>query len=80
MMTGEEWTRGEVAFVLVNTPEDLLNEWDEESLHYMDDLGDNLRVTIVNVELTTEDKLHIEKRLKAALEYADMYRNKLNNK
>lgn len=80
VMTGEEWTQGEVAFVLVNTPEDLLNEWDEESLHYMDDLEDNLRVTIVNVELTTEDKLHIEKRLKAALEYADMYRNKLNNK
>lgn len=80
VMTGEEWTQGEVAFVLVNTPEDLLNEWDEESLHYVDDLEDNLRVTIVNVELTTEDKLHIEKRLKAALEYADMYRNKLNNK
>lgn len=80
VITGEEWTQGEVAFVLVNTPEDLLNEWDEESLHYMDDLEDNLRVTIVNVELTTEDKLHIEKRLKAALEYADMYRNKLNNK
>jgi hypothetical protein len=80
VMTGEEWTQGEVAFVLVNTPEDLLNEWDEPSLHYVDDLEDNLRVTIVNVELTTEDKLHIEKRLKAALEYADMYRNKLNNK
>jgi hypothetical protein len=80
VMTGEEWTRGEVAFVLVNTPEDLLNEWDEESLHYVDDLEDNLRVTIVNVELTIEDKLHIEKRLKAALEYANIYRNKLNNK
>lgn len=80
VLTGEEWTQGEVAFVLVNTPEDLLNEWDEESLHYVDDLEDNLRVTIVNVELTIEDKLHIEKRLKAALEYADMYRNKLNNK
>ena len=66
--------------MLVNTPEDLFNEWYEESLHYVDDLEDNLRVTIVNVELTIEDKLHIEKRLKAALEYANIYRNKLNNK
>lgn len=80
VMTSEEWTQGEVAFVLVNTPEDLLNEWDEESLHYVDDLEDNLRVTIVNVELTNDDIVFMERRLLAALKYSEEYKNKIIGK
>ena len=80
VITGEKWSKGEIAFVLVNTPEDLLNEWDEESLHYVDDIEDNLRVTIVDVELTNDDIVFIERRLSAALKYSEEYRNKIIGK
>jgi len=80
LITGDEWTKGEIAHVLTNTPEELLSDWDEPSLHYMDDLDDKLRVTITTIELTPEDKLHIEKRLEAALKYAQEYKHKLLNK
>lgn len=80
VMTGEEWTQGEIAHVLVNTPEELLSDWDEPSLHYVDDLEDNLRVTVVNVKLTNDDIVFMERRLLAALKYSEEYKNKIINK
>lgn len=74
------WSKGKIVYVLSNTPEGLLNEWDEESLHYMDDIEDRLRVTVVDIELTPVDVKFMEGRLKAAYKYANEYRNKLNNK
>ena len=74
------WTKGKIVYVLSNTPESLLNEWDEESLHYMDDIDDRLRVTVIDVELTDADKKFMENRFRAAYKYANEYRNKLNNK
>lgn len=75
-----KWTHGEIAYVLTNTPEELLNDWDEPSLHYMDDLEDRLRVTIVPIELTEDDIKFMEGRLKAAQKYASEYREMLINK
>jgi hypothetical protein len=74
------WTKGKIAYCLVNTPEELLNEWDEQSLHYMDDVEDRLRVTVIDIELTPADVKFMEGRLNAAYLYANEYRNKLNNK
>jgi hypothetical protein len=65
---------------LTTTPEGIKPEWENDSLHYMDNLADNLRVTTVPVELTDDDILKIERRVKAANEYAEMYYNKLINK
>ena len=80
-ITGEEWRYGEVAHVLVSTPETIKPEWESESLHYVDDFIDKrLCVTIVPVELTDDDILKIERRVKAAKEYADEYYQKLINK
>jgi len=80
-ITGEEWRHGEVAHVLVSTPETIKPEWESESLHFVDDFIDKrLCVTIVPVELTDDDILKIERRVKAAKEYADEYYNKLINK
>jgi hypothetical protein len=79
-ITGERWQYGEVAHVLTTTPENIKPEWENDSLHYMDNLSDNLRVTVVPVELTDDDILKIERRVKAADEYANEYYNKLINK
>jgi hypothetical protein len=80
-ITGEDWRHGEVAHVLVSTPETIKPEWESESLHYVDDFIDKrLCVTIVPVELTDDDILKIERRVKAAKEYADEYYQKLINK
>ena len=51
-----------------------------DSLHYMDDLADELRVTIVKVELTDDDISWMDSQLKKAESYAKMYFNYLNNK
>lgn len=80
-ITGDEWRHGEVAHVLVSTPETIKPEWENDTLHYVDDFIDKrLCVTVVPVELTDDDILKIERRVKAANEYAEMYYNKLINK
>jgi len=78
--TGQKWRDGEVAFVLSNTPEELIPDNETDVLHYMDDLSDNLRVTIVKVELTDDDIVWMDGQLRLAEEYAKMYFNYLNNK
>jgi len=79
-MTGLDWREGEVAFVLSNTPEELIPDNESDSLHYMDDLADELRVTIVRVEMTDDDIVWMESQLERADSYAKMYFNYLNNK
>lgn len=79
-ITGDEWRHGEVAHALVTTPENIKPEWENDTLHYVDDIPENLRLTIVPVELTDDDILKIERRVKAANEYAEMYYQKLINK
>lgn len=79
-ITGEEWRHGEVAHALVTTPENIKPEWENDTLHYVDHLPDNLRLTIVPVELTDDDILKIDRRIKSAKEYAEMYYNKLMSK
>ena len=78
--TGLDWRNGEYAYVLTNTPEGMIGEWEEQSLHYMDDIDDNLRVTRVPVVLTDKDISHIEIREQLAIEYANEYKSKLINK
>lgn len=80
-ITGEQWRDGEVVHVLVSTPEELKPEWETDSMHYVpEDFPLSLRTTKVEVELTDDDILKIDRRLKAASKYADEYYNKLINK
>jgi hypothetical protein len=79
-MTNMDWRNGEIAYVLSNTPEELIPENEADSLHYMDDLADELRVTIVKVDLTDDDIEWMESQIKKAETYAKEYFNYLNNK
>lgn len=74
--TGTHWRYGRIAYMLVNTPEELIPESEDDSLHYMDDLSDNLRQVIVPVELTEDDIKKIDERLDIAIEYANKYRQR----
>ena len=78
MMLG--WTKGQIAYCLVNTPESLLNDWDDDTLHYVEHLDDRMRVTIVDVELTDADKKFMKGRIDAAVRYYDEYKLKLEKK
>ena len=78
MMLG--WSKGQIAYCLVSTPESLLNDWDDDTLHYVDHLEDRMRVTIVDVELTEQDKRFMKGRIDAAAKYYDEYKLKLVNK
>ena len=74
------FSKGQIAYCLVDTPEELLTEWDDDTLHYVSHIDESKRVTIIDVELTEDDKTFMLGRLKAAKEYADKYLNELNNK
>ncbi len=79
--TGDDsWRHGEIAFILVSTPEEDVPPWEEPSLHYVDHLEDHLRYTIVPVYLSDEDIKHIERRAELAQQYASEYYNVLINK
>lgn len=79
-ISGEAWTKGRLIYVLMSTPEDLVPDYEGDDLHYVDDLDLRLRVTYVDYELTDENIAHMERRLSAALIYAEEYYNKLMQK
>lgn len=79
-MTGEEWRQGEVFYALTDTPEGLVPDWEDDSLHVMSNVPLNMRLTIVPVELTDADIEHIERRMDAAKKYAAEYKEQLLNK
>lgn len=79
-MTGEDWRKFRLVYVLMNTPEELIPEWEQDDLHYVDHLDPKHRITYVEYELTDDDIKKIESRVKMALEYANEYFNQLTNK
>ena len=79
-MTGENWRKFRLVYVLMNTPEELIPEWEQDDLHYVDHLDPKHRITYVEYELTDDDIKKIESRVKMALEYANEYFNQLTNK
>jgi hypothetical protein len=80
-MTGDNtWSNGEIAYMLIDTPEALVPENDGDDLHMMSDLPNNLRSTIVTVTLTDEHVEHMDRRVAAAIKFADKYKQRLLNK
>lgn len=80
-MTGNrDWRFGEVFHALVDTPESLVPDYEDDSLHYASNLQSNIRLTVVPVELTEEHVQHMDRRIKMALKYADKYKQFLLNK
>lgn len=74
------WRKFKLCYVLMTTPEDLVPDYEDGSLHYVNDLDLNLRVTYIDYYLSDEDIAKIERREKAALKYAGEYYEFLINK
>lgn len=74
------WRKFKLCYVLMSTPEELVPENENDSLHYCNDLPLNLRVTYLDYELTDKDIEKIERREQAAVKYAQEYYNFLINK
>ena len=80
-MTGDlDWRACVVFHALVDTPESLVPDYEDDSLHFSSNLQDNIRLTAVPVELTEEHVRHMDRRIKMALKYADNYKQFLLNK
>lgn len=80
-MTGDnKWTKFRLVYILMDTPEHLIPEWEDDSLHNMSDLEDNQRFTRIDYTLTPQDEIKMERRQRAAVVYAELYYNKLINK
>ena len=58
----------EVAYCLVNTPDDLIG-WEDARLHYVDHIAPELRVTLVKYERDKALEEVIKKRVEAANDY-----------
>jgi hypothetical protein len=74
------WCRFRLCYVLMSTPEELVPDNEHDSLHYVNDLPLNLRVTYLDYELTDKDIKKIERRENSAVKYAKEYYNFLINK
>ena len=74
------WYKFRLCYVLMTTPEDLVPDNESGTLHYVNDLPLNLRVTYLDYYLTDKDIQKIERREQAAVKYAKEYYNFLINK
>lgn len=80
-ITGDNsWMNGEYFYALVSTPEELVPEYENDSLHNVVDIPDNMRLTVCHVTLDDKIIAHMERRLDMAKKYADKYKQELINK
>lgn len=79
-LTKEDWRTGNIVHCLVDTPESLLTDFDDDSAHEVSDVPKHMRVTVVPVEMTDKDVEMIEKRGQMAYDYAQEYFEFLINK
>lgn len=70
----------EVAFCMVSTPDELLNDWDDWNIHKVNHIAPEHRVTIVKFERSEEWEQECAERCQATVEYYSEYINQLNNK
>jgi len=62
--------KASIAYCLVSTPEDLM-KWEEQSLHSVDHIIPELRVTLVHYERDREIEEKIKLKVEAARQYLD---------
>jgi hypothetical protein len=70
----------QLAFCLVNTPVELLNDWDSYEAHNFDRIDPTQRITTLTIERDRSKEDEIAERAKAALEYYNDYKQQILNK
>ena len=59
----------ELAFCMVSTPESLLSQWDDPSIHFVDHIQSNMRITKIRYARDAEIERRIVDRCRAAQQY-----------
>lgn len=70
----------ELIYTMYTTPDDLLTEWDNLSIHRVDHIPAHHRVTVLSYERDLDREEEIRERLIYCNEYYSKYVNELNNK
>ena len=70
----------ELIYTMYTTPDELLTEWDNMSIHRVDHIPSHHRVTVVRYERDALYEEQIIERLRYCSEYYAQYVNELNNK
>ena len=69
-----------LAYCMIDTPNELLNDWDNHSIHKVDHIAPEHRVTTLSFERDETLEEEIKERCIAAQEFYKEYINQLNNK
>lgn len=69
-----------VSFCMVSTPNELLKDWDNHSIHKVDHIDPHFRITVCEYERDFEIEKDIEEKCEFALQYYYDYIAELNNK
>lgn len=76
-----EKPKGKIAYGLVDTPLDLINDWDNQDLHFVSHIEPSKRITYSSdIVLMVEDRTAIRDRYVHANAYYKELINELNNK
>lgn len=70
----------ELIYTMYTTPDELLTEWDNLSIHRVDHIDPAKRITVVRYERDAQYEELIIERLRHCSEYYSQYVNELNNK
>lgn len=70
----------ELIYTMYTTPDELLTEWDNLSIHRVDHIDPAKRITVVRYERDQALEEQIKERLTHCSEYYSQYINQLNNK
>lgn len=70
----------ELIYTMYTTPDELLTEWDNLSIHRVDHIDPAKRITVVRYDRDLSKEYDIEMRLRYCSEYYSEYFNELNNK
>jgi hypothetical protein len=73
-------TKAELVFCMVSTDPELLNAWDNKTIHEVDHIEPRFRVTSVQYERDEALEVQMLEKLRAAQEYYVWYVNQLNSK
>jgi hypothetical protein len=70
----------ELVYTMCTTPDELLTEWDNLSIHRVDHIDPAKRITVLRYERDLAIEEQIKERLRACSEYYAQYVNELNSK
>ena len=70
----------ELIYCMVTTSNELLNEWENLSLHRVDHIAPEKRITVLSFERDAEKEINIIEKLKVATEMYNEYYKKLEEK